>query len=410
MTAICGGGTSSPKPQSPAAAFFVGDALENAIQLAFGLSEAWAAVIIFAAAQAVQTSTFCTTDPPTLTWPDASDIQYITTHPWDIGNSSFLKLYSVLQNGLWKILCQCDSGSAPTIGTPPPYPTGALQINPPGFGNQTAKPCTTATNSITYTPVGGDQNIIPQITHTVIPIDNGPVTIRLSGSWTCFSGTCNGTYEMDVIYDTASTSNNLAGSIQLSPPFPGRGPGVVITGVFPLPATATDWRVRSESSSGSGETITMVALAEAFCGGQSPTTTVAQCCPPDPTLWAQLQQIQQLLNLLLISIPTEPNSYASGAVHTGLHDNGTQTLTGAPLAIKVDITSDPPYLGIDAGAPPFLFDRGFIVPIVNSAPIRNETRLTYNPQMYLLPHLTEQIGYSLHPGVVATITELHAGP
>jgi hypothetical protein len=58
--------------------------------------------------------------------------------------------------------------------------------------------------------------------------------------------------------------------------------------------------------------------------------------------------------------------------------------------------------------PPYLFNRGYIVPIALEGPIRTNVRLVYNPQLYFLPELADSIGYQLGPSIVATILELAA--
>ena len=121
-------------------------------------------------------------------------------------------------------------------------------------------------------------------------------------------------------------------------------------------------------------------------------------------------QIIGYLQSIFQSLPSPLSSYATGTVHAGLSGNGHIPLAGDALAALVNITTDPATLGADVGDPTFLFDRGYITPIINFGPVRGETRLVHNPQVYVLPALTEQIGYSLHPGVTISITELLRGP
>jgi len=75
----------------------------------------------------------------------------------------------------------------------------------------------------------------------------------------------------------------------------------------------------------------------------------------------------------------------------------------------VTLTTIPARLGEAAGDPTRIFDAGYVTTITAEAP-QTTTRLTFGEQLILLPQLTEQIGYSLGAGVVATITEITRGP
>jgi hypothetical protein len=126
---------------------------------------------------------------------------------------------------------------------------------------------------------------------------------------------------------------------------------------------------------------------------------------------AQLQVIINLLNgLQLGSSPPPLSALVETAVHSGLHDGGSILLRGDTIWVKVTITTDNPALPVGAGVPPYLFSRGFIVPIALEGPIRTNVRLVYNPQLYELPPLADSIGYQLGVGIIATLTELRAGP
>jgi hypothetical protein len=151
-------------------------------------------------------------------------------------------------------------------------------------------------------------------------------------------------------------------------------------------------------------------VAAAYCNGTLPGQSVQPCCPPDPTQAAMLAQILQQLQLVYASLPSHPNSYAEASAHAGLTGDGSIVLVDDAIAIKVAITTDISWGGVAAGDPPFLFDRGYITPFNSEGPIYASNRLTFNPQVFLLPTLTDSIGYSLPPGEIITITELTAGP
>jgi hypothetical protein len=146
-----------------------------------------------------------------------------------------------------------------------------------------------------------------------------------------------------------------------------------------------------------------------FCGGGA-SAPITPCCPPDPALQSQLSQILNLLNSIYSGMAPPPRSYAESTVHAGLTGGGTIAIQPACVAVKVTITTDNPALPSRAGSPLYLFDRGFIVPIAAEGPIRGQTRLVYNPQLYVLPPLTDHVGYQFGTGVTGSITELLRGP
>lgn len=85
------------------------------------------------------------------------------------------------------------------------------------------------------------------------------------------------------------------------------------------------------------------------------------------------------------------------------------TLVDAAIAVRVELTTLPATLGVEGPSPDFVFDAGYVVPVVAGTPLR-EQRIVYSSQQFWLDNLVDQVGYKLHPGVVATITELTRGP
>jgi hypothetical protein len=81
------------------------------------------------------------------------------------------------------------------------------------------------------------------------------------------------------------------------------------------------------------------------------------------------------------------------------------------LGVKVALTTDPPSLGIVAGTPDQLFDRGFVsLGTLDGYP--TDYAIEHNPTLILPPRCSAftELGYTLHSGVVATITELVREP
>lgn len=122
------------------------------------------------------------------------------------------------------------------------------------------------------------------------------------------------------------------------------------------------------------------------------------------------QTLQYLLQLQSSQQPGQIHSLGEFTVHSALTGDGVILLDTRSIGVKVTITTDVPALGSSDGDPVYLFDRGFIVPFNSEGPVREFTRFVYNPQVYLLPLLTTQVGYHFASGLIATITELTAGP
>jgi hypothetical protein len=395
------------------------------------------AVAIGAAIGAVNydLSTFCTTDPPampTLTLGNYEDIAGVN------GTLAQLQAVEVFQqavgNLLWPQLCECTSTTTPAAPSWPTPPSGLPNVNPTGTNTNPA--C--YNQSLTYTvPAGTSSLVYPDLTQSLLPTTGTPVTGN-NGVVGSFAGLSMNAYTIPASVTSITIQWNVTACDSSIPDsskmiyainwFDNAGNHLggqsiaqnLCTGPYPItesfhpgdtiwPLNAARWSLygRETTPPNTAHPQTTQFQMQAFCGGASGT---AGCCPPDPNTTAQLTQAISLLQSIYQSLPTPVTSYATGTAHAGLSGNGPLTLSAAPLAVRVDITTDAATLGEDFGSPVYLFDRGYIVPIVNSAPVSGATRLVFNPQMYVLPALTEQIGYSLAPGVVITITELTAGP
>lgn len=127
-------------------------------------------------------------------------------------------------------------------------------------------------------------------------------------------------------------------------------------------------------------------------------------------LCARLFNLEQTFNLFFGSALPQLNSYARGAAHPGLQGDGVVQVAPACLAYRLDITTDNPGLGELPGTPPYLLNRGFVVPIVSEGAERVQVRVTYNPQLIELPRFTLALGFHFGAGVTATLTELLRGP
>lgn len=398
--------------------------VELALQKA-GINPASAALSMILAGVTYDLTTLCSNDPPAdpgLTAQDLLDALNFTD-PF-ISIPAIQKAYNWFKSWYWYLACECVDNTAPTI-VAPSNPGNPISINS-GTPAGTVTPCWSFAGNVTNTGLSGSplQTLANQfLPGGVSRIVTFPTTgfFFAGGQGTAFLLPAGGVQSMSMTatLDRAVTGGewdvdiwafDSNGAILSSEAW-----GVRWTSVSQLTQTATKAAFGASVAywlfgvTGDAAEVHSANVTFSFqCPGGG--TIQSSCCPPDPTLSAQVAQILGLLQSLYAGTPTPANSYANATVHLGLSGNGTITLAHSVLGVKVDITTDSPNLGVDAGSPTFLFDRGFIVPVVNSAPIRAETRLVYNPQTFLLPRLTEQIGYSLHPGIVVSITELVAGP
>lgn len=414
----CGGGSSSARPGF-GTAVAVGVA-----QIAATLNNVPTPLAVLAAgyigAVGYQLSTFCNTDPPAMPTIDGGDWAALLTVSDPVGHlAAQQKFQDMLANYFWPLFCQCDSTTTPAQPALPAPPADLPTANPPQVPTApTSGNCWDATvtwdaavgdpdgnvlwNKVLWPDnVPADSNTSHRVVPTPLPSEivmtltvhgsGGTPVTQVSGHIACLAQ--DGT----LLQDFLST--------------PANSPTCTVTVVPPANTHAIHVGSGASTSAGTAGTGTYDMNIIMYCSGQSPNTPLSPCCPPDPSLQASLNTILSLVQAIYEGTPTPLTSYADGTAHSTLSGDGTITLAEAkPLAVRVDITTDPSYLGEAAGFTPYLFDRGFIVPVINGAPIRAKNRLVFNPQMFALPALTEEVGYSLSPGVVVSITELTAGP
>ena len=418
MTALCGGGTSGPRPGF-GLAVQVGTA-----QIAATLNNVPTAAAVAAAgfigALNFELSQYCLTDPPPMPTLTALDWAALLSPLDPPGHfEAVSKFQDLLANLYWPIFCECTSGPTPAPPALPTPPTDLPTVNPTGLPTGTQQqPCWDHSNNFTTSASATFQDV----TSLFVPY-NATVTVTAPG------GAETTTTAALIPQGVTQYTTNIHVTTPPSPD-PGLALEVLLfntagtlvhretlwsgnsgsgTATWQVTSTAVSWQVLANQNIGAGtDAFTMEFIF--FCAGQSSSNITTPCCPPDPSLSAQLANLTALVQAIYQALPTPLHSYAEGTVHSGLTGNGTVTLVDAAIAIKVDITTDNPALGFQPGNPTYLEDRGYIVPVINEGPVRGITRLVYNPQLYLLPALTEQIGYSLGAGITASITELTAGP
>lgn len=418
MTALCGGGTSSSR------AAFGASVSVGIAQLAALLNNVPTPVAFALAGYiglvAYDLSTFCATDPPAMPTPSAGDWVAALTVSDPVSHlTAIQKFQAMFANLLWPTFCQCDAGAQPSTPSLPTPPTNLPTVNPTALPTAPAGvPCWDQQSTF-HLPAGSStidmtSGLLPSANrHTITPGGGGePTTAAVIPP-----GASNMmlTYSLDVHATvTASSAQveffNAAGtSIQRSFFFDDNGLIPLSGSTTPsIPSTA----VYFNAFGGNGGTTPQNATLSVsfFCASSTPGTLATPCCPPDPSQSALLQTILQLVQGIYQGLPTDLNSFAESTVHSGLSGNGTVPIGAQTIAVKVSITTDIAGGVIDVASPSYYFNRGYIVPITLEAPIAATRKLVYNPQVFMLPKLTEQVGYSLPVGLVISITELVPGP
>jgi len=424
MTAACGGGTSQAKSWVPPVAWIGGESLVATAATALGLSATWPALLAYAAGQTIQSTTFCASDPPAMQALTPDDVIGIITGAGPGQFTGPQKLNNIILNGIWSVFCECASQAVPSLPAPPPYPPGGAVINPPGLPQQTQSPCWNTTIAPRYQFANTGCRLI-DITQQLLPAAaSSPTSVVATGcpaphGFVIPTGIHNITFSAKAtdgngasftqvgFWDAAGTSTG--GTNILLPA--GGGAGLPFN--VPVPPNSVGWSAWLSNDTNQptqvGQFATATIQLAFFCSGQSSGAPLTPCCPPDPNLDAKLQIIIDLANEILQGLPTALSSLSDGTAHTGLTGNGTITLVGKALAIRVNVTSGTPPGGVAPGTPNYYFNMGFITPLIEGTPQRG-SRLVFLTQFYSLPQLTDQIGFTLGGGVTCTITELVRGP
>lgn len=417
MTALCGGGASQSIPGFNSTVVITAAAVEGLLVLS-GLEIVAAILGPIIAPTVLELTSFCATDPPADPGLTGADI--IAATNWTDPLAAIAaqeKIRQWFMSRYWYQVCECASvatPSPPSLSNP-----GPISTNP---GLPTAPSGATCWDGSQIWPnnppfqiiqdnvlLWADGESLHNNTGTRTLMSPLPSQIQLTGTYDhggAFPGD-NVFIQIDWFDSAGHVIRTDKTGILDSPP---KMLSRTLLVAPPAGSVTVQFGSGVTGAPSGGPTGAITMRVVVWCGGSSPSTPNSPCCPPDPTVELKLDAIMGLLTSVFQSIPSPINSYADATTHTGLTGNGTLTLVDSPLAVTVNITTDNATLGVDSGDPNFLFNRGYIVPIVNSAPIRREVRLVYNPQMYELPALTEQLGYSLHPGITVAITELVRGP
>jgi hypothetical protein len=413
VTAICGGGASSFKPQL-AATQFVTPAVANA--LLNNIPVAWA--VPFAAYIALKTydlSVFCAVDPPADPGFTALDaIALLNVYNPFVSGPAGAKFQQLVDRYAWYAFCQCTSVTTPAPPAAPAAPVGLPQINAPVGTPPTAGACW---DKLATGLVGGttalaknytDQLVPPGATHsqnntgmaglaTAIPL---PLPTSITVTTTTDAG--GGTSQIDFNWGFFNAAGAQVGGNTVT-----LNPASTFVTNQAIPATAVYWWFGIDEA-GTPNTLTCSMRLQAWCAGTSPTTVAAPCCPPDPLLTGMLNQILGLVTLL--QRQTAPFAYLASTVHAGLSGAGTISIQGL-LGVKTVSTARPTSLGQTGTSPTEFFELGWLS-FGTADGYPHSVRLEHDPQLVLPARCSAftSLAYDLHPGVTLTITELVREP
>lgn len=400
MTALCGGGTSAPKTGASAVVDYT-SGLIAAIFAAYDIT--WLIPVIPLVGLAPLTlSTFCATDPPAVPTFTAAEIAAMLGANFGSDFSSGVsKLKDLILNAIWQDTCTCTSGTLVPL-TPPAPPAGTPITQ---FQTQTY----------------GGSNVCHDQSQLVTPLQIGTFDYQ---DWTFLTGRPSGLSGFRVIIHQPAPSggqtvpaswviqerNTSSGTLIKQTPIP-LGFDTQITIPIAVQGTALGVSVNNVQVIGTStynSTTGIQIELQGLCGPLITGPGVQPCCPPDPLLSAQIDQI--LKAVTLIQRQAVPFAYIAGTVHSGVSGNGVLSVSGL-IGVKIDITTDPSSLGVEGIQPPILFDRGFFTwGTPDGYPQSERLERTHQLSLPARASAFTDFAYDLHPGVVVTITELVREP
>lgn len=398
MTTICGGGTSSPKPGA-ATSIIVDQAFVQSL-LPAALSWVYPYLPFMHGLEIGDVPSFCAVDPPTWTVPDATDIyNFVVGGP--LASVALVNdfLQDLTRAYLWYSLCQCDSVTTPSPPTAPSAPSGLPAINPPTVVSPAPNvACKDQGNVVANGPFCGGNN--PGLSFQFTTDGLAVTGVRGTVTMTPTSGVgFVGTLRLNWFNATQIIRTDI------SPTRISAGTTVHIFPGAPSGALGSQLQIIGDGQTGF-DCGNVTSRLEYFCNGAQPGGYQTACCPPDVVATALLHRIDQMVTLIQRQIA--PFASIDGDSHAGLTGNGHIDVSETMLGIRVQLTTIPPNYGVSAGDPAEHFDLGW-VHLGDGDQWFGERQLEQQTVIWQprWAGMATRIGYSLSPGVVATVTELH---
>lgn len=424
MTVLCGGAASGPKPGVAETIIFTAGALASLLNNKGG---AWAMVAApLLGVLTYQAEALCEADPPAdpnLTSEDYLALLKLTD--WPAVQTALAKLGDLAKIAIWYEMCECKTITTPAFPPGLLLPPAGATVQPVG----PAAPCYTATRLYDiqhgsnrdsskffvdlFPPIApsqliaypdrwdGSARFIPRpanwkkariSAYTLSPGHPSQLVHGFLLPWEMKNdafgpfGSFNHFLEVARRDDMDDWSDTNVGPIwSLDPTFP-----YMSLQAFKDPTDA-------------GLELMVQVTLEAWC---EDTGTLPSPCGADPAVLALLQQILQLLTV--VQRNGVPFAYAPHSEHAGLTGNGEVTVSET-IAATITLTTLPVGYGMAEGHPDVVFDAGYIA-FGNAEGFGPPQRIRTSPMFVRVPTDTTRIGYSLGPGIVATIKRHAAEP
>lgn len=401
MTTVCSGGTSSKKTGVDSS-IVVDQAFIQSI-LPPALAWLYPYLPFMHGLEIGDVDAFCAVDPPTWTVPDATDIyNFVVGGP--LASVALVNqfLQDITRAYLWYSLCKCDTVVTPAPPTAPAAPSNLPAINPPyAVTPAPNQPCYSHTEVAAGNPYCGGNN--PGLTHGDPTNGLNITAVRVTVTMTPTSGVgFVGTLRLNWFNATQNIRADISPTRIVAGTTVHIFPGAPSGALQSQPQLIGDGRTGLDCGN-------ITTLVEYFCNGDQPGGFNSACCPPDPNLTAMLTRIDQLVQLVQRQIA--PFASIDGPSHAGLTGNGHIDVTEKMLGVRVQLTTIPAAYGRADGDPLEYFDLGFVHlgdgdQWFGSRQLEQATSI-WQPRW---SGMATRIGYTLSPGVVATVTELRREP
>jgi hypothetical protein len=404
MTDRCSGGTSAPRAGAPEFVAVATGMLSALFQARGGKFLTMA--LPFLQLPTIELAPFCASPQPTVADLTADEANALLKVQWGSSdwNSAIEKLKTMALAVIWDDFCECTSGTRVPF-VPPVQPSGTVTIVNDPIGLPTA--CDVQTSYFPGDQVAGDY---------AVQIWNGHLHPPPGNLETQFQVTVRMTIDIDHAAGWVGPMPDLRVQVQyhgggnVEPPIPlgqglhfewthtttqvDRGFGLVWFDII-RPTLTFHADVANAG---------VTTKYEVFCsplgsGGIGPEP----CCPPDEATSNRLDAILSMVTLLQRQLAPFAHILGESNAVTGRGTIGVQGLLG----VKVDLTSIPDSYGVAVGSPDAHFDVGWLS-ISTADGLLDQHRITAALETWFPRSMSDAtiLGYSLAPGVTATITSV----
>jgi hypothetical protein len=381
---LCPNG-SQPKPASPAGFYFETSDIASFVPPLAGLVAAEAMGL----PTAVQdTAVFCGTDPPT-EFPTLADYASLSI-PWlAIVSGAYRRFGNYVKRSKWNQLCQCApaGGGWYTWANPGPLCEHHDVWNNVVYSSAALIGSGVTSIRITMQSGGGKRAFIALTASQFAPdvsVDGQGGQSGVGGAGFVVGG--SQTF-------TPSSINASFATLHLT---------IYLAGGTPPPLDCYTFLIEFTGGTPTTPDVPALQTPPPYLSTTPPTYSLADVKLELQALDARVQLIQQLL--------AQPQ-YVPSTVHAGLSGAGEiaiATSGSRAMALAMHMTATPTWLSARLGDPIAYYSWGWIA-LGTSDGWHPHIDLIHNPQLIApLPPSTSVLGYSLLPGVTATVLELAA--